>query len=147
MFWLMNHRFRNIVAVVGNVRLLVLIVIGLFLLLSVGCDSGGGGTICPLVAEPAVVVEVRNANTGKPEAEGAIGILVNGSYTDSMGIHAKNADGIPVSLAGGYERSGIYTVRIEKPGFQTWLKEEVYVERRECGPETEMLLAQLTPNT
>lgn len=50
-----------------------------------GCDFGN--PICPAVAEPAVIVEVRNAVTDDPEAENADGVLIDGGtpiHSESM---------------------------------------------------------------
>lgn len=113
-----------------------------FLLFS-GCDSNN--PICPAVAEPAVIVEVRNAVTEDPEAENAEGVLIDGNYTDSLRIKEETDEGIPVALAGGFERAGTYSVRIDKPGFQAWTREGVDVDEGECGPETERLDARIEP--
>ena len=113
-----------------------------FLLLA-GCDFGN--PICPTVADPAVIVEVRNAVTEAPEAENAEGVLIDGNYIDSLRIKEETDEGIPVALAGGFERAGTYTVRIDKPGFQTWTREGVDVDEGECGPETERLNARIEP--
>lgn len=113
------------------------------LLLLAGCDFGN--PICPATAEPAVIVEVRDAVTEDPEAENAEGVLIDGDYTDSLRIQEETDDGIPVTLAGGFERAGTYSVRIDKPGFQTWTRDDVDVDDGECGPETERLNARIEP--
>lgn len=112
-------------------------------LLLIGCDFGN--PICPAVAEPAVIVEVRNAVTDDPEAENADGVLVDGEYTDSLRINEETDEGIPVALAGGFERAGTYAVRIDKPGFQTWTREGVDVDEGKCGPKTKRLKARTEP--
>jgi hypothetical protein len=111
-------------------------------LLLVGCDVGT--PICPAVVEPAVIVEVRNAVTNAPEADRVDGVLVDGTYTDSLRVQEETDDGLPVALAGGYGRAGTYTVRIEAPGVQTWTR-EVTVDDGECGPNTKRLQATLEP--
>lgn len=113
-----------------------------FLLLA-GCDFGN--PICDAAVEPAVIVEVRNAVTDDPEAENATGVLIDGEYTDSLQVDEETGEGIPLSLAGGLGRAGTYTVRVEKPGLQTWTREDVDVDDGECGPETERLTARLEP--
>lgn len=112
-------------------------------LLLAGCDFGN--PICPAVVEPAVIVEVRNAVTDDPEAENADGMLIDGEYTDSLRVTEETDDGIPVALAGGFGRAGTYTVRVEKPGFRTWMREDVDVDEGECGSETERLTARIQP--
>lgn len=113
-----------------------------FLLLA-GCDFGN--PICPAVAEPAVIAEVRNAVTDDPEAEDARGVLVDEEYTDSLRVNEETDEVIPTALAGGFERAGAYTVRVEKQGFQTWTRDGVDVDDGECGPETERLTARIEP--
>ncbi|PSQ85956.1 MAG: hypothetical protein BRD42_06890 [Bacteroidetes bacterium QS_3_64_15] len=108
-----------------------------------GCDFGN--PICPAVAEPAVIVEVRNAVTDDPEAENADGVLIDGEYTDSLRVNEETDEGILIALAGGFERAGTYTVCVEKPRFQTWTREDVDVDDGECGPETERLTARMEP--
>ena len=72
----------------------------------VDCDTG---------IAPAVVVEVRDANTGEPAAAGSLGTVRDGSYTDSL-YQYRSAGGVPLALAGPDERPGTYTVTIEKVG-------------------------------
>lgn len=125
-------------------RLLSLLAGGLLpTLVLAGCDFGN--PICPAVAEPAVIVEVRSAATGAPEAKNASGVLVDGTYTDSLRVTEETGEGIPLALAGGFERAGTYTVRIEKPGFEAWVRDGVEVDEGECGPKTERLTARLEP--
>jgi hypothetical protein len=110
-----------------------------------GCDSIGlPGLGCSAEAEPALVVEVRNSATGDPEAGNAMGVLIDGSYTDSLRAKEMTEEGL-LSLAGGAERTGTYTIRIEKQGFETWTREGVDVDEGTCGPKTERLNAHLKP--
>lgn len=123
-------------------RISGLLTVGASLLLLVGCDFGN--PICPAVVEPAVVVEVRNAETDAPEAQNAEGILTNGSSVDTMHVTTETPNGIPLALA-GMGRAGTYTILIEMTGFKTWAREGVHVEEGTCGPETETLTARLEP--
>lgn len=100
---------------------------------------------CPAVAEPAVVVEVENADTGMPEAEDAVGILEEGAFRDTMEVADRDSEGTPLALAGAYERVGTYRIQIEKSGFEDWTRSGVEVEAGECGPRTERLTAALEP--
>jgi hypothetical protein len=113
------------------------------LLLVMGCDFGN--KVCPSIVEPAVVVEVRNAATDAPEAQNADGILVEGSYIDTMHVKTETKDGIPLALAGGMGRAGTYAILIEKTGFKTWMRAGVHVDDGTCGPETETLTARIEP--
>lgn len=100
---------------------------------------------CPAVVAPAVVVEVRNATTGDPEAGDAEGRLIDGDFNESMRVGASNSEGIPVTLEGAYERPGTYTVLIEKEGFESWSRSGVQAEEDECGVVTERITAELAP--
>ena len=100
--------------------------------------------MCPDIAEPAVVVEVRSARTGAPEADSALGLLRDGDYVDTMRVSGVTSDGTPLSLQGAMERAGTYDVQIEKEGFRPWTRENVTVESGECGPQTQRLTAELT---
>lgn len=99
---------------------------------------------CPAVVEPAVVVEIRNARTGAPEADSALGVLRDGDYVDTMRVAGVTSEGRPLSLQGAMERAGTYDVQIEKQGFRPWTRESVTVESGECGPQTRRLTAELT---
>lgn len=101
--------------------------------------------ICPASAEPAIIVEVRNAATGVPEARGVDGTLREESYTDSLRVVEETEAGTPSALAGGFERGGTYTIRLQKDGFETWTRDGVHVEEGECGPDTRRIRAELKP--
>jgi len=98
------------------------------------CDTG---------IAPAVIVEVRDANTGEPAAAGALGTVRDGVYVDSLYPY-ESTGGEPVSLAGADERPGTYTVTIEKTGYETWTMTGIPVEDSNCHVETARLTAELT---
>lgn len=104
-----------------------------------GCDFP---PLCTDENRPAVIVEVRNVRTGDPEADGVDGVLIEEGYADSL-IVWQQADGVPLTLAGGFERAGTYTIEINKSGFATWRREGVRVEEGECGPKTHRLTARI----
>ncbi|MEP0547553.1 MAG: hypothetical protein ABJF88_11525 [Rhodothermales bacterium] len=113
-----------------------------FVLLSAGCDAIQSGN-CTAEAEPAIEVEVIDAATGEPAAEGATGVVTEGAYSDSLIVIGINADNQEFLLGGAYERTGTYDVRVEKEGYQTWTREGVRVRGDDCGPRTVRLTAQL----
>jgi len=119
------------------------------LLVMAGCDVVGPEerVLCSAVATPAIIVEVRNAETDAPEAESVEGVITDGGYIDSLRIVGYTEEDEPVELAAGYQRPGIYDVRIEKRGFETWTRQGVNVEAGTCGPETQQLDAHLVPNS
>lgn len=124
----------------------------LILVLSVAvsaCDSlSDESVLCPDVITHAVEVEIRNAETGAPEAENASGRLTDGDYVDTMEPAVRTeyqGEVVLVSLRGAEERAGTYDVLIEKQGFEPWTRTGVEPGVGECGVETERLEAALVP--
>jgi hypothetical protein len=75
----------------------------------------------------AVVVTVRDSTTGQAAADGSIGVLTGASVDDTL----INADSL--TLLGG-EKTGTFTVTIDKPGYLTWTASNIHVtEVGECG--------------
>ena len=107
-----------------------------------GCDVQS--PICLDSVEPAIIVEARSGATGPLDADGVTGVLIEGSYRDTMRVFEESR---PLTLEGGYERSGTYTVAVRKRGFEPWIKPMVYVAEGECGPETKRLTAELEPDS
>ena len=88
-----------------------------------GCQAIG--ITCTDVGRFAVNVQVRNARTGTPEADGALLIIRNDVYVDSM----RGRAGGPPVLAAGPEQTGTFEVRVEKAGFRAWQRNNVRVGR------------------
>lgn len=111
------------------------------------CDSTSTEPVfCPSIAEPAIVIDVTDAVTGKYIAKEATGIIKDGSYIDTLGfgnITQREPVLIVKSLVGGLERAGTYDVRIELEGYQPWSRNNVHVPEGECGPHTQHLEAQM----
>lgn len=119
-------------------------------LLLTGCDSAISETVCPAVITPAIEVEVRDAETGAPEAEGAVAVATDGTYTDTLeaaGSREYQGELVLFSLAGANERPGTYDVVVEKQGFETWTRTGVEPDVGECGVQTEVLDADLVPES
>ena len=113
------------------------------------CDTGGAG-ICPAVIAPAVVVNVLDATTGGPVAEGAIAVARDGAFADTLQVSAYGSDGqdVVVSLAGAWGRAGEYRVTVERAGYARWERSGVVVRSSggECPqPVTAVLEARLDP--
>ena len=117
-------------------------------LFSAGC---GGSYGCAAVVSPAVEVYVFDARTGAPAAEGATATVRDGDYVERLQVHVTsypdppNTQGVPLSFAGAYERPGVYTVRVEKPGYQPWEMTGVRVRKGDCGVNGARLEARLQP--
>lgn len=118
---------------------------GVFLL--AGCRALDG-TACPAVVSRAVDVEVVDASTGAYVARGASGVVTEGAYADSLravgfrGVHP--ADTV-TTLGAALGRAGVYTVRVQRPGYATFERAGVRVATDECGVVTTRLTARLAP--
>ena len=133
-----------------SVRTLILLCLILAFSVTVSaCDSMGDAPVaCPDVLTFAIEVEIRNAETGAPEADNATGRITDGDDVETMEPAARiEYQGRPVllSLRGAEERAGTYNVLIEKQGFEPWTRTGVEPEVGECGVETERLEAKLVP--
>ena len=110
-----------------------------------GCSSATAVNACPAVIAPAIVVEVKDSRTGNPIAQGARGVVREGSYVDSLkpfaGISSDPAT--LTSLQGAAGRPGTYTVTVEKPGYLIWSQTAVKAADDQCGVRTVALIADL----
>jgi hypothetical protein len=117
--------------------LLVLLPLG-----SSSCDILGP-TVCTTEAVPAIIVEVRDAGTQAPAANGATGYARDGDVEVVLENWDPQEDAL--TLVGAYERAGTYSVTVEKPGYQSWKQGAVVVTRGECHVRTARLTANLQP--
>lgn len=91
-----------------------------------GSDFGPTGR-CLSVGSIAVVVTVRDSTTGRAAADGSIGVLTGASVDDTL----INVDSL--TILGG-DKTGTFTVTIDKPGYLTWSASNIHVtEVGECG--------------
>jgi hypothetical protein len=93
-------------------------------------------------------VEVTNASTGASVVpEGIEGVIVDGSYTDSLRVEIPLPDTAEgrTSLGAGLGRAGTYDVRLEKSGFASWERSGVEVKSGACHVNTKTLETQLEP--
>ncbi len=94
-----------------------------------------------------MVVTIVESVTGRPLAAGARGAVASGVYEDSLRPYITNQAGVLVALAAANERAGIYTVSVERDGFEGWLRTNVVVRQGECGVTGAHLTADLIPLT
>ena len=89
--------------------------------------TAAGCELDPLVCNdgsiPAVTVVVRDsvANAPIPQELEMVGILTDGSFTESMWRRGSE-------LSGGDDRPGNYEVEIRAEGYQTWRRSGIVVE-------------------
>jgi len=110
----------------------------------------GEGVACTGNIVPGIEVEVVDARSGAYVARGAGGTVRDGAFVGVMG--PARGRGVPpadtlISLQGAYERTGTYTVTIERDGYQPWQRAGVVVTRNVCHVNTELLVARLVPTS
>jgi hypothetical protein len=111
------------------------------ILLAAFAQSGCGDVVnCPLVLIPNITIIVHDSLTGDPAARGASGfVIVDNSeaalelFNDSTFFYIKP------------DHSGIFGVRLQKPGYLDWLASGVVVERSKCGVVPVTLRARVRP--
>ncbi len=105
-----------------------------------GCDSFTG--VCTTDFRFGIVVEVRDAVSGAPAADGARLIVRDGDYVETV-----DAPPTPSStfLQAAGERVGRYDVTVQKPGYAEWTRTDVQVLRDGCHVTQIRLDAQLQP--
>ncbi len=114
-----------------------------------GCKNPfGGPDLCPAVVNPAIVVEIRDAGTGAPLANGARGAVHDGAYVDSLTPYESTGPGIEtlVSLSGAHGRSGTYAIEVNRAGYRPWTAAGVRVVEESCGVRTRRVSASLEPS-
>lgn len=100
-------------------------------------------TMCTEISEPGIFVEVRDSLTQAPLHGATLHIFSAGMIVDS----ARSLDGRddPTSLAGAYDRPGVYDVIVERRGYATWRKDSLRVLAGECQVTPVRLVANLRP--
>lgn len=126
------------------VRSLIILMAGL-VLPATGCDSHSEQVICPAVILPAVVVEVRDTDTGGYMADRTSGYIQERGYADPFVPHSVSASGVLRTLQAGMGRAGTYLVLLEADGYATWERDNVVVSTDVCGVVTERLTAEMQP--
>ena len=117
-----------------------------------GCAVASGCNLadvsCPQIAAPAVLLQIREAGTGFPAADGARGIVQDGTYSDSLRVVAWEPPAAPdtkLYMAAAFDRPGTYSVTLEKQGYQTFQQAGVVVGTNECGTEQAQITVMLVP--
>lgn len=108
-----------------------------------GCDflenQNQGKGACTAIALPAIRLKVVSASGDPLPPSSAVVQIRDGSFVDSTQVTSSDWTGL------AHERSGTYTIVVEKPGYQTWTKAGVKVERDRCHVQTVELVAELRP--
>jgi hypothetical protein len=90
--------------------------------------------VCNQQAYSSVVVEVRDSVSGAPEALGALLIVRDGEYADSMrGRLSPAEDSVGgLFLSAAPERPGVYSVAVQRDGFVGWRQDNVRAGSDRC---------------
>ena len=123
----------------GTLSMRIPVSLRLILLLTVACHGRTDPLICTAVAEPAVVVELRDAVTLAPIV-GATAILSEGAYSETM------FEGPDALYSGGFERPGTYQVDITATGFAAVTRAGITAPAGPCGPVTQNVTIDMQPN-
>jgi hypothetical protein len=115
----------------------------ILLLLSVGSCDTVEPRVCPGSVNPALVVEITDAETGLPIAAGANGVARDGEYVDSLSPHQFDAAGVMIARQAALGRPGTYLVAVTHPGYELWVDGPFSVRMGECTVETRTLQAAL----
>jgi hypothetical protein len=113
----------------------------------VACSNTEENISCTAVELPGLRLNVRNALSGEPAAEGATGFILDGDYSETIKTIKNPADypQLWASMEAAYERPGTYTVVVQKPGYQEWRRENVQVDAGVCHVSTVKLEVRLEP--
>jgi hypothetical protein len=101
--------------------------------------------VCTASIEPAISIEVRDASTNAQISCGAQALIEKAGYQETIeNPTGPNCyDGI--MLQGAYERPGVYTVTVTKPGYSPWSIDNVIVTSNICHVNTVTLQAAMQP--
>ena len=99
-------------------------------------------TSCTDELRYGIAVAIRDAVTGAPAAAGARLIAREGDYIETVDGPAV-PDLIVLGAAG--ERPGKYTVTVQKAGYQTWTRSNIWVRDGGCHVKTVQFEARLQP--
>jgi len=98
-------------------------------------------TVCTLSFDYGIIVRVEDSVSGASAGSGARLVLRDGAYVEST---EESFDGLYLSGAG--ERTGVYTVTVQKPTYHDWARTNVRVTAGECHVHPVNLTARLQPS-
>jgi hypothetical protein len=99
--------------------------------------------VCTANVEPGIVIRIEDSVTGEPRASMVKGKATAPGYADSLRPYESLAAGQLLSLAGAYERAGVYAVTIRGTGYRDWQADQIRVAPGSCHVKTVTLTARL----
>lgn len=106
--------------------------------------------VCDFVGTPPISVDVRDAVTGLPAAYAAKLTLTLGTETKTVDPLIPASDSLSIERIDGLVgqflgQHGVYDVRVERPGYEPWLRNDVVVAAPDgrCGTIKTVVLTAL----
>jgi hypothetical protein len=106
-------------------------------------EPSSPGVICTQEERPGIVVAISDSVSGVPLADSAFGMVVDGTYSDSLRPLFFTSDNQMTARSAASERPGRYQVALGRPGYRAWSRAGVVVVRGVCHVVTVELRANL----
>jgi hypothetical protein len=104
------------------------------LALATGCGADCPDSPC---ASHEIEVAVLDAETGQSVADSAVGVIMDGSFVDSLVLEGPSwTFDVPAVLAYSGGRIGRYTVIIMRDGYTEWQATDVAITPEDCCPRS-----------
>ena len=100
---------------------------------------------CTANLVPGIVVEIRDSNTNAPLAENSLVVITSQNYSETLTLFEREGADLSstVSVAGAFERPGIYDINLSLSGYNGWSSTGVEVTAGVCHVGTVRLTATL----
>ena len=102
--------------------------------------------LCTTNIAPGLIVEIRDARSGRWIADSASVLARDGSYVDTLRAGLVGQEGSMHERYGAQERPGTYAIEVRRPGYRAWRDSGVVVTRNPCHVNTVRLRADLEPD-
>ncbi|MCW3053957.1 MAG: hypothetical protein JWN14_3127 [Chthonomonadales bacterium] len=123
----------------------LVLMVGLFVAGCGGGNDNSGPVGCSANIENGITVRVVDAVTNANIATGATGTIQDGSYTETLQPTAFDGAGNVLYMTGAPERTGTYTIRINKTGYAPFVLQNVTVTKNVCHVNVVNVIAPLQP--
>ena len=103
-------------------------------------ETADVGLACTSISMVGISVDVRDASTRQVIAPGATLIIRDDKQVVDSIVGGAEAR----SLAGAYERRGIYSIVVTKPGYRQWRRDRIQVTGDACHVAPVSITAELS---
>ena len=144
--WTLMNASGNLLARPREVMFRMSVGLVISVLCMLGCSDEGDD--CDLIGAPQTpmfVVTVIDSVSGVPAWWGATGTIEDGAFREVL-VPSSSEPADSVSEQTLFSRSlrgGVYTIMIEKSGYQTWMVSGLTVQRGGCALSSHFIDAQL----